>query len=216
MTAVVPGDFSNSIQNHFLFFIELLPFLFWPFLLFYFCVNCFLFVSPSTCTDEEWNEPSASPFSFLHSLSFTVPFPILRFAHLQPPVTMSKVFSPFPETSEEWTEVEILSLSQTHTTQSLKERTNFLYHRGDNWHFWEKQQVFSYSLTAWRKLCRNIRSLTSVYFICTRTLTFHSTLSQCLFFKFANIIGALYKPKIKPQMGITSMLLSPSIITLTG
>lgn len=135
-----------------LFFIELLPFLFWPFLLFYFCVNCFLFVSPSTCTDEEWNEPSAPPFSFLHSLSFTVPFPILRFAHLQPPVTMSKVFSPFPETSEKWTEVEILSLSQTHTAQSLKERNNFLYYRGDNWHFWEKQQVFSYSLTVWRKL----------------------------------------------------------------
>lgn len=155
-------------------------------------------MSPSTCTDEEWNEPSAPPFSFLHSLSFTVPFPILRFAHLQPPVTMSKVFSPFPETSEEWTEVEILSLSQTHTTQSLKERKNFLYYRGDNWHFWEKQQVFSYSLTAWRKLWPEYTVFYYRLFHLYKNTNFPLySFRVFLFFKFANITGALHKPKNK-------------------
>ena len=176
MTADVPGDFSNSIQNHFLSFsLNYFPLCF---VLFY-CSTSVLIVfflcRRRLVQMRNGMNLLLSLSLFLHSLSFTVPFPVLRFAHLQPPVTMSKVFSPFPEPSEEWTEVKILGLSQTHTTQSLKERNNFFcYYRWDNWHFWEKHQVFSYSLTAWRKLWPEY----TVYFICPRTLTFHSTVLQ--------------------------------------
>ena len=164
MTADVPGDFSNSIQNHFLSFsLNYFPLCF---VLFY-CSTSVLIVfflcRRRLVQMRNGMNLLLSLSLFLHSLSFTVPFPVLRFAHLQPPVTMSKVFSPFPEPSEEWTEVKILGLSQTHTTQSLKERNNFFVTTAEIIGISEKNTKFSHiRLQPEESFGRNIQSTSFV------------------------------------------------------
>ena len=160
MTAVVPGDFSNSIQNHCLSFsLNYFPFCFDLF----YCSTSVLIVF-FLC--RRWLVQMRNEMNLLLPLSLSYTLSLFYCAIPYPS------FCTFTTSGHDVKSV--LSLSgdvrgmngsrntqsfsnththtHTHTKQSLKERNNFLYYRGDNWHFWEKQQVFSYSLTDWRKL----------------------------------------------------------------
>jgi hypothetical protein len=134
MTAVVPGDFSNSIQNHFLSFsLNYFPFCFD---LFYCSTSVLIvfFLCRRRLVQMRNEMNLLLPLSLSYTLSVLLCIPYPSFCTFTTSGhDVKSVLSLSGDVRE--TNGSRNTLSQTHTTQSLKERNNFLYYRGDNWHF---------------------------------------------------------------------------------